>query len=205
MKSRTRWARRQTGFTIVELLIVIVVIAVLAAITVVAFNGIQQRAQATRTISTAQSYIKALQAYITQYGAYPITYNACLGDTNVDTNGNGIPDCGTNGDTNQSNTLNTELRKVMPTLPKVDLPPITDGTNTITGMRYNWGGSSRIVDGKARPLMVIYYLPGNAQDCGLSGVAEDLGSSQWRTGAKYTYTTPAKTSCYVSLPDPSDL
>lgn len=32
------------GFTIVELLIVIVVIAVLAAITTVAFNGIQKRA-----------------------------------------------------------------------------------------------------------------------------------------------------------------
>ena len=31
------------GFTIVELLIVIVVIAVLAAVTVVAFNGIKQR------------------------------------------------------------------------------------------------------------------------------------------------------------------
>ena len=32
------------GFTIVELLIVIVVIAILAAITIVAYNGIQNRA-----------------------------------------------------------------------------------------------------------------------------------------------------------------
>ena len=36
---------KQKGFTIVELLIVIVVIAILAAITIVAFNGIQQRAK----------------------------------------------------------------------------------------------------------------------------------------------------------------
>jgi len=34
----------QKGFTIVELLIVVVVIAILAAITIVSFNGIQNRA-----------------------------------------------------------------------------------------------------------------------------------------------------------------
>jgi prepilin-type N-terminal cleavage/methylation domain-containing protein len=37
--------KQQSGFTIVELLIVIVVIAILAAITVVAYNGIQDRAR----------------------------------------------------------------------------------------------------------------------------------------------------------------
>ena len=37
----------RSGFTIVELLIVIVVIAILAAITIVAFNGIQERARAS--------------------------------------------------------------------------------------------------------------------------------------------------------------
>lgn len=36
---------KQTGFTIVELLIVIVVIGILAAITVVAYNGVQEQAR----------------------------------------------------------------------------------------------------------------------------------------------------------------
>lgn len=44
----------QQGFTIVELLIVIVVIGILAAITIVAYNGIQERARAT-SVSTALS------------------------------------------------------------------------------------------------------------------------------------------------------
>lgn len=39
--------KKQTGFTIVELLIVIVIIGILAAITVVAYNGIQERARSS--------------------------------------------------------------------------------------------------------------------------------------------------------------
>lgn len=41
------------GFTIVELLIVVVAIAILAAITIVSYTGITQRAKTTRSISTA--------------------------------------------------------------------------------------------------------------------------------------------------------
>lgn len=44
MSYNTDMRKSVSGFTIVELLIVIVVIAVLAAITVVAYNGIQNRA-----------------------------------------------------------------------------------------------------------------------------------------------------------------
>ena len=62
---------RQSGFTIVELLIVIVVIGVLAAITIVAFNGIQQRAENTKTKAGAQAYIKALRMYAVETGTYP--------------------------------------------------------------------------------------------------------------------------------------
>ena len=66
-----QWARRQTGFTIVELLIVIVVIAILAAITIVAFNGVQARSRDTARIQKVTSIAKAIELYKIDRGYYP--------------------------------------------------------------------------------------------------------------------------------------
>lgn len=60
------------GFTIVELLIVIVVIGILATITVVAYNGIQGRALDSRRLSDARLIIKALEMYKINNGSYPV-------------------------------------------------------------------------------------------------------------------------------------
>jgi len=65
--------QRQRGFTIVELLIVIVVVAILAAITVVAYNGIQGRARNAQQLAAAKSYLTAFSAYVAASGAYPPT------------------------------------------------------------------------------------------------------------------------------------
>lgn len=53
------------GFTIVELLIVIVIIAILAAIVIVAYNGVQTSAKASAIISGLKSSEKALNLYMT--------------------------------------------------------------------------------------------------------------------------------------------
>lgn len=52
--------KNKNGFTIVELLIVVVVIAILAAITIVAYNGIQNRAKASAVQNTAVQVSKKI-------------------------------------------------------------------------------------------------------------------------------------------------
>ncbi len=57
-----------SGFTIVELLIVIVVVAILAAISIVAFNGIQNRANDTALRNGMAQFEKALKLYAQDHG-----------------------------------------------------------------------------------------------------------------------------------------
>jgi type IV pilus assembly protein PilA len=66
------WAKnKKSGFTIVELLIVIVVIGILAAITIVAYNGVQTRAKASATQNLVGLLTRKARSYQAVTGQYP--------------------------------------------------------------------------------------------------------------------------------------
>lgn len=67
-----------SGFTIVELAIVIVVIGILASIGIVAYNGSIQRAQNSQTLSAVSQWAKSLMVYRARTGSLP-SMSSCLG------------------------------------------------------------------------------------------------------------------------------
>jgi len=111
------------GFTIVELLIVIVVIATLAAISVVAYNGVQSRAKDAKRAQDFAVIEKALRGYDALYGGVPTT-NAYSG------NGGG----GWN-DSSMTNWL-TFLEKDFGKMPR-------DSTNTLGSGTYSTDPAAR--------------------------------------------------------------
>jgi prepilin-type N-terminal cleavage/methylation domain-containing protein len=200
--------KKISGFTIVELLIVIVVIGILAAITIIAFSGIQSRAKNSVTISTMKAYQTALSEYVIDHGSYPTINGTCLGGPYKDYNADGIADC---GDVNQtyresvSTTFNNQMKQYLGgTTPNVNVDELTSfGSTFVGGYVNNW--TSFTVDGVQNPYYMMYILAGNNVDCGSTVVATNSFPTMTKTNQKYSWSDNSNnsTTCVVALPNPS--
>ncbi|HHV43563.1 MAG TPA: prepilin-type N-terminal cleavage/methylation domain-containing protein [Firmicutes bacterium] len=63
--------KNEEGFTIAELLIVIVVLGILAAIAIPSFTGLQKRARRAELESNGRAIVLALEMYKIETGKYP--------------------------------------------------------------------------------------------------------------------------------------
>lgn len=112
----------KSGFTIVELLIVIVVIAILAAITIVSYNGVTARANTTSAKAAASTVIKKIEIYNADKTAYPTTTAALTGAAQSEAFYlSGV-------------TIGTEAIAAAPSAPATVTIFRCPGTGTITGM-----------------------------------------------------------------------
>ena len=166
------WAKhkQKSGFTIVELLIVIVVIAILAAISIVAYNGIQARAENSKTINGVGAYIKAFNLYVADNGVYPSsTGYPCLG---VSASGGcaklsvGDPTCNYSGNTNVIPAFDALLVPYMgPTKPSISEQVI----NCAGGDTYR-GAYMEANSGNVKTMRIVYHLKGDLQCSAIAGV-----------------------------------
>lgn len=86
-KSAKRSVSQRAGFTIIELLVVIIVIAILATVTIVSYSGIQKRAQDAVTATNESQAKKALEVYNVENGQYPSSqsgFDALIGQKSGD-------------------------------------------------------------------------------------------------------------------------
>lgn len=122
------------GFTIVELLIVIVVIGILAAIVIVAFNGVADTAKNTSAIAELRQWHKLYETYKATYGNYPAMADGsyCLGA--------GFPNgyCrDINGPALYAHAESTGV-PIMTELAKVGTPPTSSSKHVVVGVAGPW-------------------------------------------------------------------
>jgi len=109
--SNIKSRQQERGFTIVELLIVIVVIGILAGITIVAYSGITGRANQSRIQQNARSVQSVAEAFNADRGFYPAlavgatnSFSAGSLSTRLPSGVTVIPDAGTSTITSASGT-----------------------------------------------------------------------------------------------------
>ena len=158
--------KNTSGFTIVELLIVIVVIGILAAIVIVAYSGAQSRARNSQIKSGVVTYQKALNLYATLNNSYPSS-SGCLG-ANYPSNNCWV---GPSGNYSVNATLDTNLATVISTKPS-----LSTNVLQITASDQRLGALYRYTS--AADIKIIYYLEGAGQTClnGSVGATEMQGT-----------------------------
>ena len=206
------------GFTIVELLIVIVIIAILAVIIIISFNGITKKAEYTSIAVTVKQYAKAFDMYRIENGINPIssgtgTVGFCVGEgyPNLDADPEG--DCINDADYalftfNEDSAFNDKIRPYIPTLPNIQKEGFVAGGHNYNGLNYAFDPNIYL-DGVSQPRsFLFYYLKGQNQDCQYpvvrysgtvtAGLPRDYVFSTTNTHP-WTYVNAHATACVIIL------
>lgn len=201
MPNISQATRHSKGFTIVELLIAIVVIGVLAAISLAAFNGVKSRARLAESGHFASAAVRTLSAYKAAEGAYPNT-TGCIGTGYIDRTADGTADCRWNSGGNVwavNPTLNTQLEKYARVGDAPDYVALDGGSIGLQGATYYYNTSATL-DGVTQADWIVYAVEGSV--CPLKPVYERVGWPSLVTNPSATRsyaTTGGGSECWIPL------
>ena len=176
------------GFTIVELLIVIVVIGILAAITTVSFSLVRIKSENTKTLAAAQAWYKAFKMYEADHGEMPhVGFDSCLGDPYV------WDYEGTSSGTNQCRYVNFSYYTVKPAIATALRPYIGPGVQPtpsmqVIGTSTNWSrGITYVTPAVGGTLQLLVTLAGVSTCPTLAGQATLNASTSYGNGITCSY------------------
>jgi len=183
---------KNRGFTIVELLVVIVVIGILAAIIIISYVGVSQRAIASSLQSDLTNSSNKLKMYQVEHGSYPQMMTSTDGNvtycpTPVDINYCIKPSSGntlvysTSGSTPQTFTLDANKNNII-------TYRITESTSPIIPSPWTTGIAATPMAGK-----YVYFRDIYPTDLYTNGNAIGTSEIKWKT----TNTACASPQCTV--------
>ncbi|MDB5178020.1 MAG: putative Fimbral protein [Candidatus Saccharibacteria bacterium] len=191
--------RAKKGFTIIELIVVVSVIGILAAISIVSYNGSQARARNTKMAVAVEQYRDGFENYLTKNGQYPAintANNYCLGAA--------VASCTTaSASWVRDTTLEDALMTVMDRLPALPGGPGTNATSDANlGYIPYRGTGNPTLDGTNSAFLV--YIVEGITTCPIgpvvSGASPTFSSTPPAAGR--TYATGNVSVCWLALSKP---
>ena len=208
---------KQSGFTIVELLVVIVVIGILAAITVVSYTGLSNKANVAVMQSDLSNSSNQLKMYQATYGSYPTSLgtNNCPSAPTADSSlclktssSNVYTDYISNGtafslsETSSNGTTYNITDNQSPIASSLLSPAnwITIGTQTWAKANLNVGTKVSDVTGQTNNSVLEKYCYNNDEaNCTAYG-----GLYQWDEAMQYSASEKAQGICPAGSHIPTD-
>lgn len=202
--------RKNFGFTIVEIIIVITIIGVLAAMAILGVQGAQIQARNTQTVTAVARYKSALEKYVRDNGDYPLNKAVCLGTGYPDVNADGVGDCWhLNTPVNEWSGFSDALK------PYVDNDLPNPSQQVLHAPNFDQVGAEFVyrtdakLDGVAHYWYIAYTMEGDHTKCPFGPVLSfvswpSMSTTPPASGYSEAWGT-AGTGCWIALPSPNKL
>ncbi len=215
-----KWESSQSGFTIIEMMMVISIISVISGLVLSGYRGSLAKARNQRRINAMESAVEAYTAYTVSNGTLPgglenayadtATVITCLGKTTHDKDSDGLSECH-NADSvtdsyEEDSGINTAMQSIMKERPLTDangidfgwaLGPFWGSTLAYYQTSYNVR-----LNGASTRLWLYYALEGKNQKCeSYGGTIANGGTYPNMTsdGSQIGFQWSNNTFCYVAL------